>query len=132
MLNKREVFLSLTIALIILITSYARGDDDLEAAPPDVKIETTEEAFVPDDTTAAPARAEPTQVAAPVPGQPQRQVFEKSLEFDGSVIEGTSASGRELGTMTRRDGDSKKNHLYQRKISFDQETKETIREMRNR
>lgn len=54
----------------------------------------------------------------------------KSIHFEDGVVEGVSKTKGNLGTLITKDKDVKRNHLYDKRIAFDAEQSEAIREFR--
>ncbi len=59
-----------------------------------------------------------------------RQKAAQRIEFDEGLIEGVRNRGGDFSSVTTKDRNRRKDHLYQREFAFDRERDETLREMR--
>ncbi len=65
-----------------------------------------------------------------MPYRPLKQSRQKKLEFDDGLVEGINKKPGDVGSLTIKERNRKKNHLYNRELQFDTEMTQTIKDMR--
>jgi hypothetical protein len=65
-----------------------------------------------------------------IPYSDGKEKREKKLEFEGGLVEGLTKSPGDIGSLTIKDKYRKKDHIYNRKMIFDSELIQTIKDMR--